>query len=767
MANINKELNDIKNAVYGREVRGSIHDGIKKINEEVENTTDRQDSVEAQFQSVLDETTGKDVISAPEINAAKVGADNTNYPNLKERLDTEHNQLSSRLAQTEQEVEKKIDKVDAATKEQLQQGLNTKITKGTVTRQDLDTSSDSHKWDLNDFNEQSRQAILEANNIDINYVLGEDAVTTENLTNKSVTFEKRTRLGEVGIITLSLSTEKYPNIDTENLKLTFPSTFFIVTGKHRYRIDDGIEIDLQSNYVGRFIYFDTDTQEFIVLNQTHVEVDVKESYVLIAWMYRSQNDILGAWMSCPFTIDGVDASIYFINKIPQAKIPDITSLPLITVGQYVPLPNFDTKNNTMTFESMRIFYRDKVYYINEPVVLDFSTFTSAGRLVYFDTATGEFFIRNQTNIGYIPETAILIAVLYYYDGDKKNILINTEYTIDGKPKYMPYSNMSSLSKNIEFNVDTLVADFPDMYLPGVGDLESPFNYDDDNHELVYGLFDDLMDQAPGYITKTELGKTDIGTPVYEYFFDPQRAPEIGATGFYKPYPKILIGAAVHGGENLGVIALYYLMERIVNGWKDDKALEYLRHNVRLAICPLRSPDDFDRKSYVNHNGVNINRNFSWGWEERNDPTKGPYPFSEVEARIQRDWLHSHDDAIHHIDVHVRGGRQTVTDDSMIDIRYEGDHDVQPAENLVMKLSRRWQKRYSQLPNHPLGYIWARSAGGTIGGYSRHVVGLSSYTWEGFSKSETMNEVENSDIVSMNVEFLGQTVVNLIKYYQKF
>lgn len=100
MANINKELNDIKNAVYGKEVRGSIHDGIKKINEEVENTTDRQDSVEAQFQSVLDETTGKDVISAPEINAAKVGADNTDYPNLKQRLDTEHNRLSSQLAHT-------------------------------------------------------------------------------------------------------------------------------------------------------------------------------------------------------------------------------------------------------------------------------------------------------------------------------------------------------------------------------------------------------------------------------------------------------------------------------------------------------------------------------------------------------------------------------------------------------------------------------------------------------------------------------------------
>lgn len=117
MANINNELNKIKKAIHGKDVRGSIHDGIEKINEEVEGTTGRQDSVEAQFQSVLDETTGKDVISAPEINAAKVGADNTNYPNLKQRLDTEHNQVTEQLAETEAELNQldadKLDKTDA------------------------------------------------------------------------------------------------------------------------------------------------------------------------------------------------------------------------------------------------------------------------------------------------------------------------------------------------------------------------------------------------------------------------------------------------------------------------------------------------------------------------------------------------------------------------------------------------------------------------------------------------------------------------------
>ena len=33
MANISKELQDIKKATFGEEVRGSIHDGIEKINE--------------------------------------------------------------------------------------------------------------------------------------------------------------------------------------------------------------------------------------------------------------------------------------------------------------------------------------------------------------------------------------------------------------------------------------------------------------------------------------------------------------------------------------------------------------------------------------------------------------------------------------------------------------------------------------------------------------------------------------------------------------
>lgn len=38
MANIDKELQDIKEARYGIEVRGSLYNGLKKMNEQIDNS---------------------------------------------------------------------------------------------------------------------------------------------------------------------------------------------------------------------------------------------------------------------------------------------------------------------------------------------------------------------------------------------------------------------------------------------------------------------------------------------------------------------------------------------------------------------------------------------------------------------------------------------------------------------------------------------------------------------------------------------------------
>lgn len=73
MANIKNELNQIKNAVYGKDVRGSIHDGIDKINKETEKATQKSNEAIDITKNLLDGS-----FDASAINA-----------NFEQRLDNE------------------------------------------------------------------------------------------------------------------------------------------------------------------------------------------------------------------------------------------------------------------------------------------------------------------------------------------------------------------------------------------------------------------------------------------------------------------------------------------------------------------------------------------------------------------------------------------------------------------------------------------------------------------------------------------------------
>ena len=100
MANIKTHLNNIKGALYGKDVRGSIHDGIDAINKEVENTTGRQVDLENTFDQL--------VINAGNSNAeivdARVGQDGKSYSKLGDRLDD----FSSQLAQNTNKQSKSV-----------------------------------------------------------------------------------------------------------------------------------------------------------------------------------------------------------------------------------------------------------------------------------------------------------------------------------------------------------------------------------------------------------------------------------------------------------------------------------------------------------------------------------------------------------------------------------------------------------------------------------------------------------------------------------
>lgn len=97
--NIQQKADYIRRQKEGLKVRESLASGLEAMSSDVVENKSRQNTVEDQFQQVIDETTGKDIVSAPEIIAARNGE-----PNLKSRLDKEKQEVTAQLAQTAKEL---------------------------------------------------------------------------------------------------------------------------------------------------------------------------------------------------------------------------------------------------------------------------------------------------------------------------------------------------------------------------------------------------------------------------------------------------------------------------------------------------------------------------------------------------------------------------------------------------------------------------------------------------------------------------------------
>ena len=94
MANINTELEQIRKAVYGREVRGSIANAIELINKEQINTSTAQTNLDGKFNQLIINAGN----SNAEVVAARVKADGTQFNTLGKRIDGIDSQLDTIVA---------------------------------------------------------------------------------------------------------------------------------------------------------------------------------------------------------------------------------------------------------------------------------------------------------------------------------------------------------------------------------------------------------------------------------------------------------------------------------------------------------------------------------------------------------------------------------------------------------------------------------------------------------------------------------------------
>lgn len=651
---------------------------------------------------------------------------------------------------------------EKASRTELSEGLAKKMTRGeSISVEQIDKNSG--KFDETYMSEEFLQQM--AGNTPIHGVPADGGVTTQKLADGAVTSIKRTPLGNEVFLTIS-ENGNFPDFDPTTKTIKFLSNTFIVSGRNRYTIPEGTEIvpetDVPSG--GYAVFYGVETGSFTYAHQTHIsQLLTHEKYLLIAFVFRHQ----GKWllhMNCDYTINGKkrylsedDISDYEFNL---KNASNFGRLPLITSSVNNDIPTFNTETGVLNLEGSHfLFIGDKRYTLTDIIIdprSEYPTYTTL--CVYFDTALEEIEYRPPTNLTGLSKDSVLLCIINKDNNSKWKI------TILGDVNYVPNEKAVS-EKPYLFANKNIINNYPNLTFPAIGGEGSYFDYFNDSHEKVYSFFDDLMERYPNYISKILLGNATFGEPIYLYRFYPQRASTEGIGNSFKPYPKLLLSASIHGGENLGVTSLCYLMQSICEDYESDDALYYMRHFINFEVVPLKNPGSYDAKEYNFPNDVNINRNFDYLWEGTSDPHKGSAPFSEVETQIIRDWLLDNTDAIHNIDIHVRGGRGTVPDSQIIWASESSTDLVMTATNYIEDLSAKWGSRYSNLKGKGiLGYATNRKSAGTFRCWAHHVVGVPSSTWEGFSKSTTLSNTEDSQIVSMNVEMLGQYILDVIRYY---
>lgn len=113
-------------------------------------------------------------------------------------------------------------------------------------------------------------------------------------------------------------------------------------------------------------------------------------------------------------------------------------------------------------------------------------------------------------------------------------------------------------------------------------------------------------------------------------------------------PAVLFTSLIHGLEVIGLEVLLRLMNKLTADYGKDEYVTNLVKNREIWFIPVINPDGFVRHHRKNSRGVDLNRNFSVGfnrsWLSRWKKWffhPGEYPFSESETKAVKDFIESH------------------------------------------------------------------------------------------------------------------------------
>lgn len=186
-----------------------------------------------------------------------------------------------------------------------------------------------------------------------------------------------------------------------------------------------------------------------------------------------------------------------------------------------------------------------------------------------------------------------------------------------------------------------------------------------NADYIWGLYDALMAEYPGKVQKKEVYNNDGTFINYAYVISTGEYNTEGYNGGndsdgdgYEDYldrdikkKKYLILSGIHGCERKAVLSAYRFILDVLRG--HNMPTGFLESSV-VNIMPVGNPSGFTAFTRTNNEGVDINRNFDWNWEETNPGTSyysGASVASEKETQAIVNWLNENRDAELFVDCH--------------------------------------------------------------------------------------------------------------------
>src|SRR5690625_312302 len=615
---IQQYLDKIKNAVYGREVRGAIHDAIKQTYD------DAAEGGDANMEVMLARGT---------------------FPNLNARLDNQYDKINDNNSL----LSKKVDEVVYDKPSQT-----------------IRFFADGIVVDTIDITEASNQSVIE------NYIdslvsdgliegvkLSNESVGNLELARKSVTPEKTSFVKkgknlfngyyEHGMVLLGPTNGTFTVAERDGgytavIKVKPNTTYYVSKEENS---TDRFGIAGSSSYPK---FGDELTEIFngtMSLNGFRVDTSENTNY-LVVYLSSSTEDKIPdkfqveerSWRSSyespnKVIVDFVDGSI------DVTALKNVTPIGLLTGGHNN--FNVDLLNKKITTIGSGGFINvgGNRYYLKDG---DFSYnhISTNAVIVFFDPSTSDILFntisgsiedefKNLPIIGQIRQTGNSCDFFGNYQINGQNVIPFTETKSGGKRFYID-DNLEGLYRaSIEY--------------------ESPW---DITIDVVYNILDNLVSLYPNYITRTLLFNDTSGLPVYLYKFKPE---SVRVNGSSRELPKIPV-TSTHGFEVPAIMGTTKFFEDLANNWENNDLLRTLRWNVEFDYVPTLNPYGFNTRERKNANGVDLARNFSAGWNqegENGNPDSvyyaGPSPLSEVETQGYNEYINNNQDVLFAIDVH--------------------------------------------------------------------------------------------------------------------